>query len=148
VNGPAADLTNSTLREYGMSTSWSHQPVMDQVAIRRVRAEIRKYENRAAALRAQGDEDLAQDVEVDKALIEKHLAQSTRFGGQSRTFTGPDLQRYRMVRRSLERAMDLIADVHAPLATHLRHAVHRNRSFVYTPEPLVTWKVILPHHAA
>jgi 7-cyano-7-deazaguanine synthase in queuosine biosynthesis len=148
VNGSIDHPGAQGRRENDLSVTASRQSVFDRKTIRQARAEIRRHNDRAAALRAQGDVDLAEEVEADAAVIARFLEQGLGLGGQSRTIANPDQRRYRMVRRSLERALDLVADVHPPLATHLRQTIHLDSPFTYTPEPLVSWTVILPHQAA
>lgn len=126
----------------------SDQPVMDRRAIQSVRSKMRDLRNQAARLRQAGDEDLAAETEAQIETIERYLKQVTGLHGRPRSFATENQQRYRTIRRSVERAIETIGHHHRPLWDHLSQTIHLDQSFIYSPEPVVFWKVVLPSKAA
>jgi hypothetical protein len=99
-------------------------------------------------LRQAGDEDLAVEAEAQIETIERYLKPGIGLGGRPRVFASDSQQQYRSIRRSVERAIATIGQHHRPLWDHLTQTIHLDRSFVYSPEPVVHWKVVLPSQAA
>ena len=110
-------------------------PVLDDTAKKQYKARLR-------ALDTQIDEAGSADVETfraERAALIHELAAATGLGGRARRLSDPAERARKTVSARVRDALSKIAQVHPPLARHLRDTVHMGTHCEYAPRPRVAW---------
>jgi hypothetical protein len=113
-------------------------PVLDDTAKKQYKARLRALDTQIDEAEDRGSADVETFLAERAALIHE-LAAATGLRGRARRLSDPAERARKTVSARVRDALSKIAQVHPPLARHLRDTVHMGTHCEYAPRPRVAW---------
>jgi len=87
------------------------------------------------------DLDEAQQLDRQRADIEKYLKKLRKHGGRIRTFSGKERRANQSVPLAIRRALKLLEKPHSQLHTHLGNSLKFGPELSYRPDVATSWTI-------
>jgi 7-cyano-7-deazaguanine synthase in queuosine biosynthesis len=132
------------LEGFHIETAECAAPVIDAATVKACNAALEDLEARRVVANDRGDAERAAELSEEMATVRQYLNAATGLRGRIRDEPDPTHNRYRAVRTSIHRTVDVLHDLHRELSVHLDKSLVFDGTCCYRPEEPVTWDVTTP----